>query len=276
MAEEYQEYDEYEDQQQNAADTLESGDSYAHPVEGGDGDEGGAGHTQYDRQPSSDYVDSEHDRGRETASLGDGEAHAQAPPSAQEDYSTNPAYQKYVTMRKMLPEGPVRQKMMTDGFTPSEIDAFFGSDGGPYPAAPPRMPAIPPRMPPPPDMSSSSTITSGDDDKGRDEESSQSSGHVRYSFIPTLPGAPSVSSGAQAQDSTTEQSPPPSNMGDIQSALQDKLSRGIQGGSGGPGQARAPPAPAEDEDEDEEEDDDLFGADQVRRSQYFLLLHCYP
>jgi hypothetical protein len=33
-------------------------------------------------------------------------------------------------MRKMLPEGAVRQKMSGDGFTPQEIENFFGVRGG--------------------------------------------------------------------------------------------------------------------------------------------------
>ena len=34
-------------------------------------------------------------------------------------------YAKYVKMQKMLPEGAVRQKMASDGFTPAEVDSFF-------------------------------------------------------------------------------------------------------------------------------------------------------
>ena len=71
-------------------------------------------------------------------------ASALPPPPAPVD----PRFEKYDKMRKMLPEGAVRQKMMTDGFKPDEIEKFFsgapsggpgaggaGSAGGPSPAA---------------------------------------------------------------------------------------------------------------------------------------------
>ena len=46
-------------------------------------------------------------------------------------------YAKYDKMRKMLPEGAVRQKMQVDGFTAAEIDRLFGSSGqAVVPAAP--------------------------------------------------------------------------------------------------------------------------------------------
>ena len=38
-------------------------------------------------------------------------------------------YAVYDKMRKMLPEGAVRQKMDVDGFLPMEIDAYFSSSG---------------------------------------------------------------------------------------------------------------------------------------------------
>jgi hypothetical protein len=41
----------------------------------------------------------------------------------------DPRYEKYTKMRKMLPEGAVRQKMTADGFTPDEIDKFFLDPG---------------------------------------------------------------------------------------------------------------------------------------------------
>ena len=39
----------------------------------------------------------------------------------------NPQYEVYKRMRRMLPEGPVRQKMQNDGCTDEEIDRFFAS-----------------------------------------------------------------------------------------------------------------------------------------------------
>jgi hypothetical protein len=43
-------------------------------------------------------------------------------------------YEKYEKMKKMLPEGAVRQKMKMDNFTDAEIDSFF--DGSYLTAAP--------------------------------------------------------------------------------------------------------------------------------------------
>jgi hypothetical protein len=40
----------------------------------------------------------------------------------------DPKYEKYVKMKKMLPEGAVRQKMMQDGLPDGEIEAFFKMD----------------------------------------------------------------------------------------------------------------------------------------------------
>lgn len=39
----------------------------------------------------------------------------------------NPQYEVYKRMRRMLPEGPVRQKMQNDGCTDEEISRFFAS-----------------------------------------------------------------------------------------------------------------------------------------------------
>jgi hypothetical protein len=60
----------------------------------------------------------------------------------------DPLY-KYHKMKTMLPEGAVRQKMMNDGFSDAEIQAFFegttaapsaGKVGGPSPPPPPSLP----------------------------------------------------------------------------------------------------------------------------------------
>ena len=72
------------------------------------------------------------------------------PPVAPAAHSSNPRYNKYDTMRKMLPEGAVRQKMMVDGFEPSEIDSYFGgldinggnSTNNAVPPPPPGPPAL--------------------------------------------------------------------------------------------------------------------------------------
>lgn len=46
--------------------------------------------------------------------------------------AADPKFEKYTKMLKMLPEGPVRQKMANDGISESDINAFFGgSSGGP-------------------------------------------------------------------------------------------------------------------------------------------------
>jgi hypothetical protein len=39
--------------------------------------------------------------------------------------SGDPRYAKYDKMRQMLPEGAVRQKMMLEGFTETEMDKYF-------------------------------------------------------------------------------------------------------------------------------------------------------
>ena len=42
----------------------------------------------------------------------------------------DPRFEKFDKMKKMLPEGAVRQKMMLEGFTPEEIDKFFNKSTG--------------------------------------------------------------------------------------------------------------------------------------------------
>eukprot|EP01040_Poterioochromonas_malhamensis_P011521 gene11521-12563_t len=54
-----------------------------------------------------------------------------APPSV-----VDPKFEKYEKMRKMLPEGAVRQKMTQEGLTQTEIDAFFGSSSSGAPKPP--------------------------------------------------------------------------------------------------------------------------------------------
>ncbi len=39
-------------------------------------------------------------------------------------------FAKFEKMKKMLPEGAVRQKMTGEGFTPAEIDGFFAGTVG--------------------------------------------------------------------------------------------------------------------------------------------------
>ncbi len=59
--------------------------------------------------------------------------------------STAPAlpekFEKYVKMKKMLPEGAVRQKMSMEGIPDSEIDAFFAGTLGTTPTGPTPAPA---------------------------------------------------------------------------------------------------------------------------------------
>jgi hypothetical protein len=50
---------------------------------------------------------------------------AAAPPAAAA--ATDPKFEKFEKMKKMLPEGAVRQKMAMEGITPAEIDKFFGT-----------------------------------------------------------------------------------------------------------------------------------------------------
>jgi hypothetical protein len=53
----------------------------------------------------------------------------------------DPKYEKYVKMKKMLPEGAVRQKMMQEGIPDAEIEAFFNGTLGD--TAAPTAPAAP-------------------------------------------------------------------------------------------------------------------------------------
>jgi hypothetical protein len=74
------------------------------------------------------------------------------PPPGPPAAAGNPAMAKYVKMLSMLPEGAVRQKMMMDGISSAEQDAFFASQPGGGGGAPPPPPG-PPRggsAPPPP------------------------------------------------------------------------------------------------------------------------------
>lgn len=52
-----------------------------------------------------------------------------APPTATAPPTDTDPFEKYSKMRKMLPEGAVRQKMSNDGIPSEEIDAFFITDG---------------------------------------------------------------------------------------------------------------------------------------------------
>jgi hypothetical protein len=83
---------------------------------------------------------------------------ANGPPVAGASASTAPAaapaaakapefgerYTKFIKMKTMLPEGAVRQKMAMEGFTPSEIDVFFGAAPGTGAAAAPKGPTFTP------------------------------------------------------------------------------------------------------------------------------------
>jgi hypothetical protein len=53
----------------------------------------------------------------------------------------DPKFEKYAKMKKMLPEGAVRQKMMQEGISDAEIEAFFNGTLGA--AAAPAAPAAP-------------------------------------------------------------------------------------------------------------------------------------
>jgi hypothetical protein len=67
------------------------------------------------------------------------------PPSSGGAASTgNSAYEKYDKMRKMLPEPPIRQKMMQDGIPQGEIDAYWNwvNNGGPVPVPGAAAPAV--------------------------------------------------------------------------------------------------------------------------------------
>lgn len=50
-----------------------------------------------------------------------------SPPSSAPPLLSNIKFAKYEKMMKMLPEGAVRQKMMTDEISPAEIDTFFAN-----------------------------------------------------------------------------------------------------------------------------------------------------
>jgi chaperonin cofactor prefoldin len=77
-----------------------------------------------------------------------GQSAAPAPPAqAAAAGVVDPRYEKFEKMKKMLPEGAVRQKMNLEGFTPEEIDNFMAGKvpmiGGGGAAAPPAAPAAP-------------------------------------------------------------------------------------------------------------------------------------
>ena len=52
---------------------------------------------------------------------------APAPAASAAAADENPQYDVYRRMKRMLPEGAVRQKMSNDGCSDAEIDAFFAS-----------------------------------------------------------------------------------------------------------------------------------------------------
>ena len=49
------------------------------------------------------------------------------PPTVPVELSGDSRLKTYDTMRKMLPEGAVRQKMKMDGIPDADIDAYFGA-----------------------------------------------------------------------------------------------------------------------------------------------------
>jgi hypothetical protein len=69
-------------------------------------------------------------------------------PSAPTESAIDPRFEKFLKMKKMLPEGAVRQKMSLEGFTEEEINLFF--DGSltakPLTAMPAAAPALDPRF----------------------------------------------------------------------------------------------------------------------------------
>jgi hypothetical protein len=77
-------------------------------------------------------------------------------PEPVDPFVADERYATYIKMKKMLPDGPVRQKMMNDGvLTGPEIDGFFdGVYVAPTGGVVPKMIAPPPsaggRPPPPP------------------------------------------------------------------------------------------------------------------------------
>jgi hypothetical protein len=67
-----------------------------------------------------------------------------AAPAAAKAPEFGERYTKFIKMKTMLPEGAVRQKMAMEGFTPSEIDVFFGAAPGTGAAAAPKGPTFTP------------------------------------------------------------------------------------------------------------------------------------
>jgi hypothetical protein len=51
--------------------------------------------------------------------------------------AVDPKYEKYLKMKKMLPEGAVRQKMMQDGCSEAEIEGLLNGTLGAAPAPAP-------------------------------------------------------------------------------------------------------------------------------------------
>lgn len=68
-------------------------------------------------------------------------AAAAAPPAPPVAAPVDERFAKYDKMRKMLPEGAVRQKMMVEGIPEADIDAFFNGTLNTAAAAPPAPPA---------------------------------------------------------------------------------------------------------------------------------------
>jgi predicted transcriptional regulator len=67
-----------------------------------------------------------------------------AAPAAEKAPECGERATKFIKMKTMLPEGAVRQKMAMEGFTPSEIDVFFGAAPGTGAAAAPKGPTFTP------------------------------------------------------------------------------------------------------------------------------------
>lgn len=61
----------------------------------------------------------------------------------------DPKFAKYVKMKKMLPEGAVRQRMAQDGMSQEDIELLFSGDGTSAPAPAPGPPAVVKEPPPP-------------------------------------------------------------------------------------------------------------------------------
>jgi hypothetical protein len=88
--------------------------------------------------------------------------------NASESHSDTEKFSKYEKMRRMLPEGAVRQRMNSDGFSVEEIDLFLNSpmSNAPIPSPPPRdfkieLSTTDPPLPPPPASPSSSDAATG-------------------------------------------------------------------------------------------------------------------